>query len=888
MSQVNGNDASDSESPDPSDSKDLAVRERPRRRRQIGSDKRPAPLPAVPRSPGRRQISAARFAIVLTLSAWTAYVVDQVVRLVSGAPSLRGWIETVTYFLVVTALTASALAYLITRLGYLYRTRDHHRVPRATIDDFFSGSMPTLTAIVPSYREDSRIIRQTLLSAALQEYPFMRIVLLIDDPPAPTSAGELELLDQARAVPVEIQALLDGPRRKFEEALSAFEGSTTSSDAEWRARLVELAGLYDDAADWLNEQAGSLEIVDHSDEFLADEVLSRLAGEMTEVASALRGAAEEGIAISERRVLQLYRRLAWTFAADLSSFERKQYVSLSSEPNKAMNLNSYIGLMGRRFRVQETSNGQVLIEVRGEACDLSVPDPDYVLTLDADSILLPEYCLRLVHHMELAGSERLAVTQTPYSAYPGAPTRIERISGATTDLQHIVHQGLTRHDATFWVGANAVLRKSALDDICEVDLEDGLPIRRYIQDRTPIEDTESSIDIRLRGWNLYNYPERLSYSATPPDFGSLCVQRQRWANGGLNMLSKYRQLMRQRRADGCVGAMAEGFLRLNYLASITWASLGLFILLVYPYDDRLVSPVALLTAVPYFVAMSSDLRRCGYRRTDVFRIYGFNLLLLAVNTAGVFKSIEQSIGGQKIAFARTPKVRDRTVAPLSFVVIPYVIVAVSAWTLWRDIQFSHYTHAVFAGSNALLTLYAIVAFVGIRYSLADIRVNLMERLYVKEKAPEVEVEPDWVSVLYYGSAETWKSSQVSTTVAALALVDQQPSEVDNVVEAPHASAELSGGGVPLEGPARRTLRSRLFGRSERRRSDDPSDTHAALVQAFSDFVRESGGDLEVRLDDRVMSLAKPADVVDLRVGTGSAEPASVPADRQNGSGQAEN
>ena len=842
----------------------------------------------MPRSPGRRQISAARFAIVLTLSAWTAYVVDQVVRLVSGAPSLRGWIETVTYFLVVTALTASALAYLITRLGYLYRTRDHHRVPRATIDDFFSGSMPTLTAIVPSYREDSRIIRQTLLSAALQEYPFMRIVLLIDDPPAPTSAGELELLDQARAVPVEIQALLDGPRRKFEEALSAFEGSTTSSDAEWRARLVELAGLYDDAADWLNEQAGSLEIVDHSDEFLADEVLSRLAGEMTQVASALRGAAEEGIAISERRVLQLYRRLAWTFAADLSSFERKQYVSLSSEPNKAMNLNSYIGLMGRRFRVQETSNGQVLIEVRGEACDLSVPDPDYVLTLDADSILLPEYCLRLVHHMELAGSERLAVTQTPYSAYPGAPTRIERISGATTDLQHIVHQGLTRHDATFWVGANAVLRKSALDDICEVDLEDGLPIRRYIQDRTPIEDTESSIDIRLRGWNLYNYPERLSYSATPPDFGSLCVQRQRWANGGLNMLSKYRQLMRQRRADGCVGAMAEGFLRLNYLASITWASLGLFILLVYPYDDRLVSPIALLTAVPYFVAMSSDLRRCGYRRTDVFRIYGFNLLLLAVNTAGVFKSIEQSIGGQKIAFARTPKVRDRTVAPLSFVVIPYVIVAVSAWTLWRDIQFSHYTHAVFAGSNALLTLYAIVAFVGIRYSLADIRVNLMERLYVKEKAPEVEVEPDWVSVLYYGSAETWESSQVSTTVAALALVDQQPSEVDNVVEAPHASAELSGGGVPLEGPARRTLRSRLFGRSERRRSDDPSDTHAALVQAFSAFVRESGGDLEVRLDDRVMSLAKPADVVDLRVGTGSDEPATVPVDRQNGSGRTEN
>jgi hypothetical protein len=27
--------------------------------------------------------------------------------------------------------------------------------------------------------------------------------------------------------------------------------------------------------------------------------------------------------------------------------------------------------------------------------DLDVPDADYVMTLDSDSVLLPEYCLRL-------------------------------------------------------------------------------------------------------------------------------------------------------------------------------------------------------------------------------------------------------------------------------------------------------------------------------------------------------------------------------------------------------------------------------------------------------------------------------------------------------------
>ena len=32
-----------------------------------------------------------------------------------------------------------------------------------------------------------------------------------------------------------------------------------------------------------------------------------------------------------------------------------------------------------------------------------------------------------------------------------------------------------------------------------------------------IEDTESTVDLIDRGWRLYNYPDRLAYSATPPD-----------------------------------------------------------------------------------------------------------------------------------------------------------------------------------------------------------------------------------------------------------------------------------------------------------------------------------------------------------------------------------
>ena len=171
-----------------------------------------------------------------------------------------------------------------------------------------------------------------------------------------------------------------------------------------------------------------------------------------------------------------------------------------------------------------------------------------MLTLDADSVLLPEYCLRLVYLMEQSEHADVAVAQTPYSAFPGSGTRLERIAGATTDLQYIAHQGMTYYGATFWVGANAVLRKRALDEIRESTFVGSWEIRRYIQDRTVIEDTESTIDMRAKGWTLLNYPERLAYSATPPDFGSLCIQRRRWANGGVLILPKLWRTRRARKA----------------------------------------------------------------------------------------------------------------------------------------------------------------------------------------------------------------------------------------------------------------------------------------------------------------------------------------------------
>jgi hypothetical protein len=107
-------------------------------------------------------------------------------------------------------------------------------------------------------------------------------------------------------------------------------------------------------------RAADLEVIDHTDSFFGNEVAHRLAGDLQSVAWALRDAAAEDVVLDHAHIRRLYRRLIWIFRAELTSFERKQYSSLSHEPNKAMNLNSYIGLMGGSFREIRTVTGVVL------------------------------------------------------------------------------------------------------------------------------------------------------------------------------------------------------------------------------------------------------------------------------------------------------------------------------------------------------------------------------------------------------------------------------------------------------------------------------------------------------------------------------------------------
>jgi cellulose synthase/poly-beta-1,6-N-acetylglucosamine synthase-like glycosyltransferase len=674
-----------------------------------------------PPSTLRREIVLTHLAICITLmtavvslSGLTRSIVEHM-----GAHRWGSGLGQALFVGIVGVLIYGGLVYQLARLGHLRRLLAHRPASEAELHRFFHSSpVPAVTILVPSYKEDPQVIRRTLLSAALQDYPNRRLVLLIDDPVDPAHPSDAALLAAARALPDEIQEYLRKPAALVADAQDVLLVRMASGPIDHHDESRRLAQLYRDAAAWFEEQAVGYPLADHADALFVELTFRAPARQCREQADQWAQQGSRSARGGAQELVDAYQRLAARFRIDVSSFERKQFANLSHAPNKAMNLNSYIALMGRHWRIRPAVDGRLLEPARPEDADLSIPEAEHVLMVDADSVIAPDYTLRLSHLLAQPGHERTAVVQTPYSAFPDAPGVLERIAGATTDIQYLIHQGFTAFGATFWVGANALARKTALEDIAELDEERGYPVRRFIQDRTVIEDTESTVDLITHGWRLHNYPERLAFSATPPDFGALLIQRRRWANGGLLILPKLCRYLAGR--PTVRAAIREGFMRSHYLASLAMVNIGLLLMLTLSFDDGLRTLWLPLTAIPYYALYARDLRGAGYRVADVFRVFALNLLLIPVNLGGVMSSLRQASTGEKSPFGRTPKIQGRTAVPPRYLIATYALLV--HWALGAVFEFIHGRplHAVFALVNAAFLAYAIDRFIGLRETWADL------------------------------------------------------------------------------------------------------------------------------------------------------------------------
>ncbi len=618
--------------------------------------------------------------------------------------------DIVFYYAMLVMLLYCSLAYQFNRFGASRRREELGDLSATEVPWRAEADAPSVSILIPTYREERRVLIATVLSAALAEYANRRIVVLVDDTPT----DKVALRSTLSAVG-EVSGWLreQADRRRADHAAWLARKASGSFDPADEAH--HLADGYRNAMNWLNGIAVRLEAeasedFRHVDGFVVERIVR-------DVAARYRARAErlaEATLTAEEADAE-HSRLALLVCDDVTHFQRKSFANLSHAPNKAMNLNAYIGLMGGRY-VRVHRNGVTSLDPAiGSEIDVDVPRPDYVLTLDADSVILNQYVATLVDILE--ADPRAGVAQTPYLTFPNGEAPVERIAGATTDIQYLVHQGSSWFDAAFWVGANALIRFSALEAIAKTRVDDGKTVRIFIQDKTVIEDTGSTIDLLQRGWRVQNHFVPLAYSATPADFGALAIQRKRWANGGLIILP---DLVRQYlRSPDRLGRFPEVVLRTHYLLSPVIGNVAVFMLMIWAGAEAsgiLWTPVIML---PYFALYMLDLKRLGYRARDLFGVCALNLMLLPVNFAGILASIFQMVTGRKGSFVRTPKVSRRTYVPPYALLFNLGVLMLMLAYATRAVMYGEYSGAVIPIVNILLYSYGLIRFVGILDSLGD-------------------------------------------------------------------------------------------------------------------------------------------------------------------------
>jgi cellulose synthase (UDP-forming) len=643
-------------------------------------------------------------------------------------------VETISLYGIIFILFYSIIVFCIADYGCHRRLLASGILARAEIEAIYGTEVrKDLLILVPSYKEQEDVVRRTLISAALVEYPGRKVMLLIDDPSPPATAEDASGLEASRRLSGELQTLFAAPARYMGCALSTYCDRAQCSAVDIGFETARLARLYERAAQWLEALAASLPEnktgLSHTERLFIDRILRAPARAHREWAAELRQAT-----LSADRVDREYRRLAVLFRVEFGSFERKRYANLSHAPNKAMNLNSYLALVGKSLHEMTGPDGCRLEGCSDEHATLRVPAVDYIATLDADSLMTWDYALRLVPNLEQLGNERIAIAQTPYTAIPNPPVPLERVASASTDAQFFNHQGMAYLDASFWVGASALMRHTALQDIAVEREERGHKVKVYIDDQILIEDAAATVDLLEKGWHIYHDRRRLSYSATPADFGALLIQRRRWANGGLLILP--RLLRYAFRRPWSFRKLAEAVLRIPNLMAASIAGVGLPILLLYRFDDSLVPLWMPLVVVPYYLLYGADLRLAGYRWTDLPRVYALNVLLIPVNLSGTIQSVRQVFTGRPVPFQRTPKVAGRTRTPLVYLAVAYGFCGYALLCAVFDGMAGRWTHMAYALLNGVASTYGIVVFIGLKASRDDMRA----RMTVWQKRPRAQAK----------------------------------------------------------------------------------------------------------------------------------------------------
>ena len=173
-------------------------------------------------------------------------------------------------------------------------------------------------------------------------------------------------------------------------------------------------------------------------------------------------------------------------------------------------------------------------------------DGELVLMLDADHVPMPDALDAMVGYFD---DEHMGLVQSPHEFFNHDSVQHYVVGRHEQSLFYrVICPGKNRHDAAYWCGSSALIRREALLEIGGVATE------------TIAEDFHTTIRLQRHGWRTRYHDEVLVQGLAPHDLDGYLLQRDRWARGNLAVFTLPESPLRAREL--------KPLQRISYFASL--------------------------------------------------------------------------------------------------------------------------------------------------------------------------------------------------------------------------------------------------------------------------------------------------------------------------------
>ena len=177
---------------------------------------------------------------------------------------------------------------------------------------------------------------------------------------------------------------------------------------------------------------------------------------------------------------------------------------------------------------------------------LPLTEGEFVLVLDADHVPLPDALDTLVGYFD---DPQVALVQTPHDfSNHDSIQHYDLGRHEQSVFFSAICVGKDRHNAAFWCGSCALIRRGALLSIGGVATD------------TIAEDFHTTIKLHRDGWRTHYDDRIIAQGRAPHDLAAYLLQRDRWARGNLAVFTTPESPLRARELSASQ--------RVSYLASL--------------------------------------------------------------------------------------------------------------------------------------------------------------------------------------------------------------------------------------------------------------------------------------------------------------------------------